>query len=44
MGPGERRDYVCRERLIGAQAFMDEEWQEPDQWGSPVTAIRAERA
>jgi hypothetical protein len=27
--PGERRDYVCRERLIGAQSFMDEEMQDP---------------
>jgi hypothetical protein len=23
MQSGERRDYVCRERLIGAQSFMD---------------------
>jgi WD40 repeat protein len=29
MEPGERRDYVCRERLIGAQSFMDEEMQDP---------------
>ncbi len=29
MKPGERRDYVCRERLIGAQTFTDEEMQDP---------------
>jgi WD40 repeat protein len=29
MEPRERRDYVCRERLIGAQSFMDEEMQDP---------------
>ena len=29
MEPGERRDYVCRERLVGAQTFTDEEMQDP---------------
>jgi hypothetical protein len=29
MGPDERRDYVCREHLIGAQIFTDEEMQDP---------------
>jgi hypothetical protein len=29
MEPRERRDYVCRERLIGAQSFAGEEMQDP---------------
>ena len=29
MEPGERDAYVCRERLIGAQSFTDEEMQDP---------------
>jgi hypothetical protein len=29
MKSSERRDYVCRERLIGAQSFTDEEMQDP---------------
>jgi len=29
MQPGEPRDYVCRERLIGAQSFTDVEMQNP---------------
>jgi WD40 repeat protein len=29
MKPGARRDYVCRERLIGAQTFTDEDMQDP---------------
>jgi hypothetical protein len=29
MQPGERRDYVCRERLIGARSFTAEEMLDP---------------
>ena len=29
MQPDERRNYVCRERLIGAQSFTDVEMQDP---------------
>ena len=29
MEPGERRDYVCRDRLIGAQSFTVGEMQDP---------------
>ena len=29
MEPGERPDYVCRERLVGAQSFTDAEMQDP---------------
>ena len=29
MEPSKRSDYVCRERLIGAQSFMDQEMQDP---------------
>jgi hypothetical protein len=29
MPADQRQDYVCRERLIGAQSFTDEEMQDP---------------
>jgi hypothetical protein len=29
MPPDQRQDYVCRERLIGAQSFTEEEMQDP---------------
>jgi hypothetical protein len=29
MEPGERRDYVCRERLIGEHSFTNEEMHDP---------------
>ncbi len=29
MSPDQRQDYVCRERLIGAQSFTDDEMQDP---------------